>query len=189
MFGFSIAKLVIIGLVIAAILGYIGVLKFEVSHLTTKLHASEVAFETYKINVESMQTALKSSNAALTLQAKTSLVAALAADEAKNKAIKERIANDVKAKSIVVPASTVSVLNDSATAGSVTGGTPPTVSGNASGASTPETDFTLQDVEDTVADNNAEHWKCIKVVKAWQAFWKEFAANVAQVASHNGNTR
>jgi hypothetical protein len=81
------------------------------------------------------------------------------------------------------------VFNDSAAAGSNTGGTAPTVSGDAGKASTSETDFTLQDIEGTVADNNAEHWNCIKVLEEWQVFWKEFSDNVSRVAATHGNNR
>jgi hypothetical protein len=138
-----------------------------------------------------MQAALKSSNEALTLQAKQSLIKALQSDTAKNQVIQERIKNDTAAKAIVVPADTVRLLNDSAAIGrSDHTGTPETISGNASSTDTPATSnegFTLQDIESTSATNNINHWACIKVVEAWQTFWKKFSDNVGRVEAISGS--
>ena len=189
MFGLSFlsVKLIAIGIAILAIVGYITFLHLEVKHYKDSANKWEVTYNTYKNSEEGMQAALKSSNSALTLQAKQELIARLKADEAKNQAIKQRIQSDEAAKNIVVPTASVRVFNDSAAAGSDSTRAPATVSGDAGSTSTPATSdevFTLQDIEGTAEVNNANHWNCIKVVEAWQVFWKEFSDNVGRVATH-----
>ncbi len=190
MFGFSTIKLVVIGIVIASILGYIGYLKYEVHSLTADLHDEKVAFEAYRVTEEGMQTALKSRAAALTLQAKEALINQWKAEEARTVAIRERIKNDAAAKAIVVPRSVIGVLNDSATAPSGhTGGITLPKQGNDAGASPAKASdevFSLQDIEATAVDNNAEHWKCIDQVHAWWKFWKTFSEGVSVVAQEAG---
>ena len=184
MLGFSWIKLAIIGLVIALIVGYVTFLKIEVSHYKAKEEATALAFKTYQIQEEGMQAALKSSNSALTLESKQNLIVALKANEDKAKAIKERIASDQAAKNIVVPSTSVQLLNDSASpVSSNHRGPASSITGNASDPSTTEGDYTFQDVESAFADNAANHLACIKVVEAWQQFWKTFSENVGRVAA------
>src|ERR1700682_4305374 len=176
MFGFSWIKLAIIGIVIASIIGYIAFLKIEVGHYKAKEEATALAYETYRVQEEGMQAALKSSNSALTLESKQNLIVALKANEDKAKAIKERIASDQAAKNIVVPSTSVQLLNDPASpVSSNHRGPASSITGNASDPSTTEGDYTFQDVESAFADNAANTLACIKVVAAWHKFWKTFS--------------
>lgn len=194
MFGLSFlsVKLIAIVLAILAIVGYITFLHVEVNHYKNARDKIQTEFTTYRINEESMQAALKSSNSALTLEAKQQLIARLSADAAKTIAINERIKNDQAAKSIAIPAESIRVLNDSASIGRNPGGTTPTVSTNDDTTSGPSGDtqvgFTLQDVEGTVAENNAAAWVCVQTLREWQKFWTDFSANVGRVAAHNNGT-
>ncbi len=190
MFGLSALgiKAIIIGLLIAAALAYVGFLHIEINHYKSDRDKIQKEFTTYRINEESMQAALKSSNSALTLEAKQQLIARLSADALKNAAIKERIMNDQAAKSIAIPADSIRVLNDSASIGRDPTRATPTIGaddGTTSGTSSdPQTGFTLQDVEGTVAENNAAAWVCVQTLREWQKFWTDFSANVGRVAAH-----
>jgi hypothetical protein len=175
-----------IGAVVFAMFAYLA-FGYEAKGENKIIPQLNAANETIRNN-QSMQEALKSSNAALTLQAKQALINSLASNAKASQAIQERIKNDQAAKAIVVPAESIRVLNDSAAIGRNPIGSTPTVSRDASSTDTTaagDESFTLQDVESTSATNNLNHWACIKVVEAWQKFWLDFSANVSK-ATVNG---
>ena len=190
MFGLSFlsVKLIAIGVAILAIVGYITFLHLEVKHYKDSANKWEVTYNTYKNSEEGMQAALKSSNSALTLQAKQELIARLTADNAKNAVINERIASDKAAKAIAIPADSIRLLNSSASAGRDPTRAAATQSGNdgtVEGTSgDTQVGFNFQDVEGTIAENNESAWTCIRVARAWQQFWTDFSANVGRAAIH-----
>src|ERR1039457_5079183 len=102
-------------LVIGLALAYVKVLHVEIAHYKDSSAKWEQQYVEYKNNSEAIQSALKSSNGALTLQLKQQQVQQNQAQETFKKALNLKVANDEASKHIVVPASTISVFNSSAT--------------------------------------------------------------------------
>ncbi len=166
-------KWIAIGIVILSIFTYIKVLKHERDSARAELVQVTAQFKEYRTNAEAMQTALKSSNAALTLRYKSTLIEQWKAIEVGVKANAERIRADEELRAIKLSVHAVSVFNASTESPDQIGSTPPTVSGDDGG-----TTATLADLIATAAENSAKHWQCIKQVKAWQGFWTEFENGV-----------
>jgi len=172
-------KLIAIGLAVAAVLGYIGFLKVEVSHYKDKANKIEVAFDQYKNANEANHKALLSENQALTLKVKEQGIEELKqiakTKEANDKAIRYynlghrlnleliRVLNDIDAKS--------------KSQGNGTSSTEPGHDGGTD-TTTAVTPFTEEDLALTWNENTANHLSCIVIVHKWQNFWKDFVSNV-----------
>jgi hypothetical protein len=166
-----------LAILVGLALAYVSFLKIEVSHYKSKAVAIQTEFDSYKNNVEAMQTALKSSNSALTLQLKQQQVAQNQAQETFKKALTVKVANDEASKHIIVPGSTIRVLNDSTLDPNGSKPTDPDC-GNACAPSASQDDITLNEVLGVETENNANHWACITQVTDWQKFWASYVKNV-----------
>ncbi len=175
---------ILMGVVIACAIGYVGFLKIEVSHYKSSAAKWEQKYIEYKGNAESMQAALKSSNAALTLQAKESSIAKQKEINDLKVSITKRVAADEASKHVIVPDSTVRVFNDSTIEPS-TGGTASTDSVHV--GETQEA-ITLNQFLGVATSNNIEHLSCIKQVEEWQVFWQKYVDNV-KAAKALGDSR
>jgi hypothetical protein len=166
-----------LAIVIACVLGWIGVLKLEVSHYKSSALEAKTELATYKQQALDNYNALKSSNSALTLQLKQQQVAQNQAQETFKKALTVKVANDEASKHIIVPGSTIRVF-DSAALGPLGSGSPDPDCGNACAPTPSADDITLNEVLAITTENDARFWACITQVIDWQNFWKQYSANV-----------
>lgn len=183
MFGLWWLKYALIAAAIAAVAIWIGILKAEVHHYQGEAEKNKQEYLVYKANAEAMQSVLKESNAAITLKYKQSLIDQYKALDAKNKAIKERIAADEASKHIVLPTSSVELFNSSTTNESTSQDTTTAKPSDVSGASTSEESYTLNELLIVSNDNNTNHTACIKQVHEWQHFWQDYTAGVSKAES------
>ena len=177
-------KLVAIGLAIAALASYIGILKLEVSHYEAKATSIQVAFDAFKIENKAQHDAWASENAALTLQIKTQGI-----EELKQIALNKET-NDAKILALhfnrLLSDRLVELLN-SGTTPIATGpeGPASTEPGHASGTDTTvgsdTSTVTEEDWALTTNENNANHWACIVIVHKWQNLWKGLVSNTPTV--------
>ncbi len=175
-------KWIAVCIAVLAILAYVKVLHMERDHYKAKYENEHLAFQTYRSNAESMQAALKSSSAALTLQLKTQAIEQNKAAEVYRKSINERIKADEASKRIMLPPASVVLINDTTVDPTTSGSSDPNIR-NADGSGSA---YTLNDLEENIANNNANHWSCIRQVVAWQSMWKQFVKNVKDAEAWGG---
>ncbi len=176
-------KLIAVGIAILALLAYVKVLHMERDHAVAKYEKEHAAFETYKANAVAMHEAMKSSNAALTLQFKQAEIARNQAAETFRKTINERIKADEASKRIMLPPTSVQLFNSTTTDEPDTGQSPSAHVVNDDAA---EARLTLNDLLIISAENNANHLTCINTVRDWQQFWSQFVKNVKQAEAWGG---
>jgi primosomal replication protein N len=170
-------KEAIFGIVILALLIYIGVLKIEVGHYKGEAQKWETTYVTYKTNVEGKIAALGSANGALTLQLKQSNIARMEADNKARPVIIQRIANDKAAASIPIPNSSLRVFNDAARSGSADLGQP----SGTNGVDAPDTQpsgVSFLDIQQAHETDSHELNLCRQSVIDWNKMWDGFTANV-----------
>lgn len=171
-------KLIAIGIAVAAVLGYIGFLKLEISHYETKANDIQTAFDAFKITNKAMHDAFQSENAALTLKIKEQGI-----EELKLIAQNQKD-NDAKIRALnlnhVLSAQLVELLNSGTQVHTGPEGPASTEPGHASGTNTPaatDTPFTEEDWALTDEENKANHKACIVIVHKWQNLWKGLVSN------------
>ena len=167
-------KLIAVGLAIAAFAGYIGLLKHKVNSLTEDLAASELVIAKYKDNEEKLvrqaaeitkqhEAVLKDFNAEVTKNAKLT---------------QDKIKLNKELNSVLVTLNAVKLFNESKSNTSP----PDAVKGDdAETSGTPV--VPLASLFSIVAENDANHLKCVKQVEEWQVFWTDFASSVREVRS------
>lgn len=170
-------KEIILGVIIAGLLVYVGILKIEVSSAKKEAQKWETTYVTYKTNVEGKIAALGSANSALTLQLKQSSIALMQADQANRPKLIERIKNDQASANIHIPSQSLRVYNDASTSGTDLGQPPSTNRVDASSAGTTDgTDF--QEVLLAHEHDSHELNLCRQSVIDWNKMWDGFTANV-----------
>jgi uncharacterized membrane-anchored protein YhcB (DUF1043 family) len=165
-------QLVAIGLAIAAVIGYITVLRLEVDHYKTKAGELELEISTAKANQVQEE---ERQNLAFDAQTKKYADSLRAKGDAIMKGYAD-VAAKIKAheasKHIVLTPDVVELFNS-------TVGPEPRASeaprakqeddGKASALAK-----TLNDLLEVSNENNANHQVCIEQVLEWQAFWKDY---------------
>lgn len=170
-------KEIIFGVIIIALLGYIGILKIEVSSAKKDAQKWETTYVTYKTNVEGKIAALGMANGALTLQLKQSNIARMQADNANRPKLIERINNATSSANIRIPAADVSLFNDAARSGSTNLGQPSGTNGvNAPNPEPADTDF--REIQRVHEIDSHELNLCRQSVIDWNLMWDQFSANV-----------
>jgi hypothetical protein len=145
----------------------------EINHYKSEAMTVKTEFAAYRSNAEAMQAALKSSNEAITLKYKQSLIGQWQARDVAEKATTERIKADEELRSVKLSAHAVSVFNSTTTPVNQGASTPPAIPADVGG-----TDATLADLLAQSAENNSNHWKCIDTVHEWQHFWTDYTTAV-----------
>ena len=180
MFGLSTVKLIAIGLVVLACVAYVTTLKIEVSHYKKSAVEWESKYTEYRAAAESNANALKSSNAALTLQAKQSSIEVMKAQNDGKAKLLTRISNDQVSANIRVPASVLQLQHDTTTNPTDISKPADAIGGHA--ADTQQaSDGTVSDLLRADAINNAELNSCVDEVIKWNGFWNTFVNNVKAV--------
>jgi hypothetical protein len=154
----------------------IGVQHLEIKHYKTSAEDAKQELVTYKHHAEANYEAWKSSNAALTLQAKqasATILTMLSSKTVSNRI--QEIKNDPIAKGITVPATVVRLFNES-TRDSTSQGTTTTIPSDAQ-------DSTVAELASVCAANASEQIILYHQVVEWQSFWSEYAKGVASVNS------
>ncbi len=171
-------KLVAIGLAIATVLGYIGVLKWEVNHYRTKYEDAQLQLA----EISSQEEAQKASAAAITRKYKDLQAAYAMSLEQHSKILKEKIRNDKELASTRISLAALELFNESKQGGD----TSTTVSVHDGEANTPSessgtgVSVPLTTIFQVVEENDKNHLKCVKQVEDWQNFWRDYESSVQQ---------
>lgn len=177
-------QLVAMGVAAAALMGYIGFLKFEVSHYKGKYEDAQAVITTMKEKSEVLQASFNG------LERKYSnlLVATNERIAINAKLTKDLIQKDLELNTLRVSYNAVSLFNLSKRDPD----TPKAEQGDDGKASTPATTSSTQgavtqptvplaDIFVVSATNDANHWACVKQVEAWQAWYKDVEGAIEHV--------
>lgn len=163
---------VAVGLVFALMMGYIGILKLEVSH-----YKGEVAELTQVIEIyEAKEAALQKENKRITDAHAETLKRYKEEIQKSLKTTLEKIALNEELKRTRIALDAVRLFNESKRDPD-SKDTTPAIEGNDGGTEGTGT-ISLADIFAQVAKNDAAHWSCVKQVKEWQHFWQEYVGAV-----------
>lgn len=176
---------IVIGLLVTAAIGYVGVLKLEVSFwkkeaATQKASAKSIAkqFNDALAEAEAKEAQLQADNADLTFQFHNTLRDYGLVIIQRDNAIKERIAANAELHKLKLSLDLIRLFNASKQPPGEHDEVPATaVTGNDGKATTP-VEVTGTDLFTVIAENDANHLKCIKTVEQWQSFWLRYVENV-----------
>lgn len=180
-------KWVLIGLAVAALLGYIASLKIRVSYYKEKYEDTVATLAQVVREAENTEARLSSANNALSREYEARLAVVYQVVEAKQAALEERIKQDEASKRIRLPDSTVRLFNESTQSTKE-----PTISeqgndGAASGADSIDSaeglGYSVNDLIMVSNTNNTNHIKCVAQVLEWQSFWEKYTANVESIVN------
>ena len=174
-------KIALVGLAVISLVGYIAFLKLEIRHYKKNYEAAKAELAAAAHREEELNAA----NAGITTKYKDTL-RDLNASLSKNiEIIVERIKKDEELQSTRISLNAARLFNQSkrdpstattqAKQGDV-GKTSPTTPPSYTGRIT----LPLAEVFVVVAQNDANHWKCVKQVGLWQNFWGDYEQAVLQ---------
>lgn len=170
---------VALGVVIALMLVWVGVLKLEVKHYSDKATAYELVIDKYK----AQEASLKEENKRITEAHAETLKRYVQEIKKSNQLIQEQIAKNEELKRTRLSLELIELWNKS----KHNPDSPDTEQGDDGEATgtTKVATATLQDLFRVSAENDARHWACVKVVSEWQSLWAETVAAVTR----NSNAR
>jgi len=176
-------KIVLIGLAIVSLVGYIGFLKWEVRHYKTAFQDAKAELAAAAHREEQLEAA----NAGITRKYEESLKDQNALVDMAMNAIGERIKKDEELARIKLSPNAARLFNQSKRDPSAK--TAEAKQGDVGKASTPDAgtystgqNIPLTDIFIVVAQNDANHWKCVKQVEMWQNFWGDYEQAVLQAS-------
>ncbi len=186
MFGLSTVKLVVIGFALLALVSYIATLKIEVGHYKKSAVEWEGKYTAYRAAAESNASALKSSNAALTLQAKQSSIDFMKLQNDNKAKLTTRITDDKVSANIHIPASVLQLQHDTTTNPTDISKPADPIGGHETdtqqaGSGNTAHDGTVNDLLWADGINNPELNSCVDEVIKWNAFWNTFVNNIKAV--------
>jgi len=175
-------KAVIIGVLVMSLFIYIGVLKAEISHYKTKWQVAEAEI----VAAKGREDRLAAANAGLTEKYKGILTQLFDEVNKSSKILQEKIKNDKELNSLRISIRALRLFNESkrnpsgtptkaiqgdvgSASGSEASTNPDDPSLNGNGITVP-----LSTVFAQVAENDANHWKCVEQVGQWQNFWSDY---------------
>lgn len=169
-------KLVAVGLAVLAIISYVTVLKFEVSHYKDKSEQIEAEYTLYKAGAEAKEAKLEAGAAAITKRYETALREADSQRAIASIATQEKIKANEELKRTRISFAAVRLLNESTSTAQVPA---PAVAGNEASPARPEAGTVdLSVVFSVVAENNNNHLACTARLEKWITFWAEYEAVV-----------
>lgn len=163
---------VALGVVIAALLIWVGVLKLEVNHYSSKAAELQTVVDVYKAK----EVELVKENKRITETHAETLKRYKEEILKSNKLIQEQIAKNEELKRVKLSLNLIQLWNQS----KHNPDSPDTKQGDdgeATGTTTITT-ATLEDLFRISAENDARHWACVKQVLEWQSLWAEVVAAV-----------
>lgn len=171
-------KLVLIGLSILSLLSYIAFIKWEVRHYRSLYQNAMLELA----QAESREAKLNEINIGITEKYKSTLKTVNAEIDKNNKLLTERIKLDKELKSLRLSLNAIKLFNESKRDPSTA--TSETIQRNdgETDSSTTTQSVPLSTVFQVVAENDSNHWKCIKQVEQWQRFWQDYESAVKQVS-------
>jgi uncharacterized protein YukE len=165
-------QLIAVSLAVAALMGYIGVLKYQVNNYKEKYEDAKATIAHMQRQTEDMQ----ASFAGIERKYESALVETKARVEENAKLLEDLIQKDVELNTLRISYAAVGLFNqskrDPAAPKAVkrddgkTGTADPSGTANGLGKS-----VTLAQVFQIVATNDGNHWKCVKQVEAWQGWY------------------
>ena len=170
-------KLLVVGLAIATLLGYIGFLKTSKDYYKNKAQELQLIIN----QAGEREEQLKLGNAAITAEYEKVLLRMNQQTEKVAALTKEKIKNDKELNSLRVSLNAVRLFNESKRDPTA----PPsdTKQGDEGSAQGTAAGISLAVIWTQVAENDANHWKCVKQVVTWQKFWEDYEANYNGVTS------
>jgi hypothetical protein len=181
-------QLVAVGLAILSLVGYITFLKLEVNHYRSNYQEALLELNSAKAR----ESKLEEMNQGITKKYENSLAEANKLVEEKTKLIEEAIRNDKELAATRISLNAVRLFNKSKRDPSTT--TPDPKQGDVSETNPTETPsdaaavripqtVSLTDLFIVSAENDSNHWKCVKQVEDWQDFWVDYSQAVARVSN------
>lgn len=170
---------VALGVVIAALLVYVGILKIEVGHYERASQKWEQAYNTIKSYYQTRETQLTDAAKQITAEHQDTLKRYNALVKERNKLLQERIKANEELKRVTLSAELISLWNASKRDPD-SQESPDAKQGDDGGTSASKA-VTLQDLYAVSAENDANHWSCIKQVHEWQTFWRKYSTAVEAV--------
>ncbi len=177
-------KLIAIGVAIAAVMGYIGVLRVERNHYAAKAKSLEVLVSSLKTQAKLQEDSLKADAADLTRKYQNTLKDANTLVTVNARLNAENIKNAKELRDVKLSYNAIRLFNASKQADP--NPAPQAVEGNA-GNTSPASEASLQDLLTVVNSNDENHLKCINALEQWQKFWPDVEAAVNR--ANNANTR
>lgn len=169
-------KIIAIGLAVASLVGYITFLRWEVKHYRVKYENAQAELAAAKTREDELSAA----NAGITRKYEESLKDVNAVVDKMMEYVSENIKKDEELASIKLSLNAARLFNQSKRDPSTKSTT--TKQGDARETNTPQTSaysgnvkIPLTDFFIVVAENDANHWKCVKQVELWQSFWGDYA--------------
>ncbi len=172
---------VAVGIVFALMMGYIGILKIEIS-----LQEDTIAEQALVINIyKAKEVALEKENKRIT-EAHAETLKRYKEEILKNlKSTVEKIKLNEELNRTRVTLAAVRLFNESKRDPNIKD-TTPTIEGDDGGTEGPGT-VSLADIFEQVAVNDSNHLRCVAQVKEWQHFWQEYVSAVNII--NPGDTR
>lgn len=179
------------GVVIALLLAWIGILKLEVGHYQHASQKWEQAYKEIKNYYEVRQNMLDEASARITKDHQETLKRFNQVVKEKNALLKERIQKNEELRNYKLSLDALRLFNESKRHpdSQEPATTQPGDDGKAgtSQGVTIKTDISLADLFTVSAENDANHWKCIKQVDEWQNFWIAYKTAV-EAANKNASS-
>lgn len=178
-------KLVVGGVILAALLSWIGVVTLERNHYKAEYADTKLALDTLVKDSKARQNNLQADADAITKKYNSAHDAANTLAIEASRLTQEKIKSDKELAATRLSLNAVRMFNASKPTAPAADTAPAAVSvdvGKASPAATPAPEvsqFSLADLLAQSAKNDEEHLRCIKQVTDWQHFWSDFTAAVA----------
>lgn len=170
-------KIIVAGLAIAGLAGYIWFLKAEVKHYRAAAANARAELAAAVAREEKLQLASEG----ITAKYKDALVETKKLVEENAKLLEEAIQHDKELNTLRVSYAAVGLFNASKRAPGTAA--PKAVKGDDGKAGSADPAGTtngikrsvpLSEIFALVARNDANHWKCVKQVENWQSFWTDY---------------
>ncbi len=170
-----------LAIVAALVVGYIAILKTEVSHYKAKAETIQAQYDAAVAKAKSDLDTLEATNKQLSANIADTEKAWSKAQAENLKYFQDKIKNDKELAALKLSLNAVRVFNESKNPGGANSqGSTDTNAPDDGKAGTAQA--SLADLLAVSAENDANHFRCIKQVEEWQDFWTGYVKNVSAVA-------
>lgn len=167
---------VVLGIVIAGTLAYIGVLKLSRDYYKDKAATVQINFDAYKAKIKAETEAFEEMAFLSSKEANQKILAQQKIIDEKQASLSKRIRDDKTIRSINVPIESVRMLNESASNSPTTGdpkGTSQETRASETGSPASAQIVNLSTIFSTVVENNINHEKCINQLEGLQEWYNK----------------
>jgi hypothetical protein len=170
-------KWVLLGAIVSAAVGYVGVLKFEVGHYKKEVVALQLERDKAVTLRNEQETLAKQRANEITKAHADAAARENELIDQNNKLVKDKINANEELKRVKLSLNLVQLWNSSKQPQP----TPAAAEQGNVGKADPAKTFDLSQLFTVSAENDANHLKCIKVVEEWQSFWSDYVKAKGEV--------